>query len=67
MSMSPNDVVQCPNCGCLRLRYQMDEVFTGRKIMICYECKKGGLVMTGDRLERKKTKKARGGRNNGKF
>lgn len=46
----------CDICGEYYPTYQLERMFTGRTIMICYKCRRKGLTQTGARLNWKKAK-----------
>ena len=54
--MNGREVKQCEICRCLYTRAELETMFTGRRVLVCYKCVKDGLRQTGHRLNTHKSK-----------
>lgn len=56
-----SQVKQCYVCGILYNDYQLEEIFTGRKRLICQKCINKGQKLTGELLSAHYTRFANNG------
>ena len=54
--MDSREVKQCEICRTLYTVRELETMFTGRRMLICYKCIKNGRQQTGSRLNQHKTR-----------
>ena len=52
--MNHREVKQCEICRVLYTAAELETMFTGRRVLVCYKCVKEGLRQTGNRLNHHK-------------